>query len=114
MPSRLELQGDFNSEKGRTLKLTFEKCDRNVLGEYCHTEEEIAEWLQRKFIVILENQARFLNEDYEDTSFNGPFMKESRLKWAGIYSNPLLRQELVNKIKRTDLVLQDSRAIHLN
>ena len=39
IPKRLELQGDFSSPRGRVLKLTFEKCDREALGNFCKSDD---------------------------------------------------------------------------
>ena len=41
-------------------------------------------------------------------------MRESKIKWVGIYSNRIMRQELVNKIVLTDILLQDTRGMHLD
>ena len=55
LPRNIEVQGDYNSDKARHLKIMFEKCDNNTFEGTCKTEEEISQWLVRKFIVILEN-----------------------------------------------------------
>ena len=52
---KVEIQGDYNSAKAKVLKLTFEKCDNSVLENDCHSDEEINEWLRRKFIIVLLN-----------------------------------------------------------
>ena len=69
-PSQIEVQGDYNSDKARHLKIMFEKCDSETIDEStygpCKSDEEISDWLKRKFIVILENQTRFDNAQYTD------------------------------------------------
>ena len=40
-PPRLEIQGDYNSEKARHLKLQFEKCDSTIVSD-CKSDEEIS------------------------------------------------------------------------
>ena len=63
-PKQIEVQGDYNSVKARHLKIMFEKCDSNLVDN-CKTDEEITEWMKRKFVVVLENQTRFDNAEYE-------------------------------------------------
>ena len=107
LPNRLEVQGDYNSKKARNLKLQFEKCDQATapIGVQCAAESDLKSWLQRKFIVILENQTRFDNVNYEtDPELeNGRIVRESKIKWVGISSTQ--RQELANNIKITDVEL---------
>ena len=55
LPHNIEVQGDYNSDKARHLKIMFEKCDNSTFEGTCKSEEEISQWLVRKFIVILEN-----------------------------------------------------------
>ena len=95
------------------MKLQFEKCDSTIVSN-CKSEEEISQWLKRKFIVILENQTRFDNVNYEkDESYQkGRIVEESKIKWVGISSTQ--RQELANNLKITDVELQDSQIISLN
>ena len=53
-PPQIEIQGDYNSNKARHLKIMFEKCDPELNPEgFCKTESEINTWLKRKFIIIL-------------------------------------------------------------
>ena len=54
VPADIEIQGDYNSPKARHLKLMFERCD-SKLRDTCHSDEEITNWLKRKFILIYEN-----------------------------------------------------------
>ena len=48
-----QLMGDYNSQIGKQLVLTFSVC-RNKPG-ICRPETEIMSWLNRKFIITLEN-----------------------------------------------------------
>ena len=57
-PKRIEIQGDFNSNVGRVVKLKFEKCDPAV-RDTCKSEEELTEWMSRKYFIVLENRIRF-------------------------------------------------------
>ena len=61
----IEIQGDYNSARARLLKMSFEVCDKTVPENDCASDEEIAGWLRRKFIVILQNQVRFQTSEYD-------------------------------------------------
>ena len=51
----LEVQGDYNSDKARTIKMTFEKCNPETFSGTCQSDENISKWLVRKFFLVLEN-----------------------------------------------------------
>jgi len=51
----LEVQGDYNADKARTIKLTFEKCNSETFNGTCQSDENISKWLVRKFFLVLEN-----------------------------------------------------------
>ena len=53
------LHGNFNTDTAQNLMVVFEKCDRELRYD-CKSEEEIAEWMQQKYILILENFKRFV------------------------------------------------------
>ena len=80
----VQLNGDYNSYKARVLKIAFEKCDRekNPIG-FCATEEEITDFLKRKFIMIIQNQFRFQTSEYDEDRI----VQESKLVWFPITSN---------------------------
>ena len=63
---KLKLQGDYNSERARRIELYFEKCsNQNVLPQgTCHSEQEITKYLQRKFIIVLQNEVKFNTREY--------------------------------------------------
>ena len=42
----------------------FEKCDRTKRTT-CKSDQDITNWLRRKFIIILENTTCFVNNDYK-------------------------------------------------
>ena len=115
-PSQIEVQGSYNSPKARHLKLMFEKCDKSTFFHKCKTDREISNWLKRKFILVLENQTRFDNGNYEehDKLYEGRIVKESKISWNGLTSNLEIRQEIANKIRVTELNLQDGRLMHLD
>ena len=48
----LQIWGDYDSEKAQQLAIRFKMCEG---ADYCESEENIREWLKRKYIVILYN-----------------------------------------------------------
>ena len=55
---KLKIQGDYNSEKAQKLEIVFEKCNNSTVvpANTCHSEQDIIQWLKRKFIIILQNE----------------------------------------------------------
>ena len=51
-------------------------------GDGCESEENIREWLKRKYIVIIYNHIRFDSESY----FEGSRVAESRIAYIPISS----------------------------
>ena len=51
----IEIYGDYNSAKAKVLKIGFEKCNNNTIEpkNTCHSEEEIVNFLRRKFIMVV-------------------------------------------------------------
>ena len=94
----IELFGDYNSYKGKVFKIVFEKCNNETITEgVCETEEKIQEFLRRKFITTLHNHVRFDTQKYDDSRL----VRESLFTWYPI--NSILRQEIANQVKVTDL-----------
>ena len=85
----------------------FEKCDPAL--RTCKNDAQISAWLVRKFLFVLENQTRFQSEDYgtHEELHTGSLVRESRVKWVAIFSALSNRQELANRVKITDVSLQD-------
>ena len=52
------IQGDFNAAAAKQLVIRFDICR----GEGCKDEAVIKEWLNRKFLLVLENQFEFNKE----------------------------------------------------
>ena len=80
----------------------FEKCSPVNYEGVCKSEEEINEWLARKFIIILMNQERFSVREYEESK---KVALESRLVYSAVNSQQ--REESVYKVQLTKLQLQD-------
>ena len=49
----ITLQGDFQSDITSIFKITLETCDREM--RQCKSDDEITEWLRRKYIIVLAN-----------------------------------------------------------
>ena len=92
------LQGDYNSATGKTLQLSFKRCENDPK---CEDKDTIDEWLVRKFLVILENQHSFNKQTVEEEIVS----KSSRVRWFVL--SPQLRQELVNHVDIIRLELTD-------
>ena len=70
----MHIHGDYSSYKARLINLQFVRCEGH---DYCRSPEEIALWLQDKFILLLFNQIRFDSFQYAYDSI----VKSSDLIW---------------------------------
>ena len=77
----LIIYGDYNSHSANYLSLAFEKCNP-ALRDTCRSNEEIYEFLKRKFIVTAENTNIFRMSAYNDTRVTF----ESQFKWYPIFA----------------------------
>ena len=100
-----ELQGDYNSEKASQLVIRFEVCidapNTPVLERKCKDLDEIHSWMNRKFILALENQVTFQKDKVEDEKIS----KSSKLVWNVL--SPQLRLDQYNYVRLTELDLTD-------
>ena len=60
-----ELYGNFESPDVNVLMVTFEKCDPQKRDD-CKTEDEIIEWLEFKYIIVLENTKKFISHKFQE------------------------------------------------
>ena len=51
--ANIELRGDYNSDKTSMFKIALRRCDPEK--RQCKSDEEIEDWMKRKFIVVLKN-----------------------------------------------------------
>lgn len=51
----VHVQGDYNSYKAREFTILFTRCDNSTFEGVCKSDEQITEWLRRKFIFIALN-----------------------------------------------------------
>ena len=77
-------------------------------GDGCESEENIREWLKRKYIVIIYNQIRFDSEEY----FMDSVVPEARMAYIPISSQT--KDIIAHKIQLTSLELQDYDVIMLD
>ena len=95
--SEIVLRGDYQSFSASHFQIQFEKCDNSTRpeGDFCKSDREITDWLQRKFIIVLNNSHRFNEEDY---TAKNKVVKESVLSWIPIRST--IREEVIFEISR--------------
>ena len=73
--------GDYNSAKTQQLAIRFRMCEGGEANG-CKKEEEIRDWLRRKYIVLMYNHKRFETDQY----FEDSVVKESHLIYVPISS----------------------------
>ena len=68
LDDKIELQGDYNSYKTSALQIVFEKCNNATISprDSCYSEQNITDFLRRKFIIVYQNQIRFNAQQYDD------------------------------------------------
>jgi hypothetical protein len=57
-PKEFGIHGNYLTASASNLLVAFEKCDR--LKRKCKSEKEIAEWMEFKYIITLENDSKFI------------------------------------------------------
>lgn len=95
-PSDLELWGNYDTDTTKNLLIVFDKCDNKTAAIPCKSEEEIAEWMNDKFILVAKNEKKFItykidNEERVESSVV--------LGWHAM--NPTTRSEYVYMLFRT-------------
>jgi len=87
----LKMWGDYDTENASNLMIVFETCDINkrAPGQKCKSEQEIASWMEYKYIVILENEKKFVQHkfgkdrvDAKSTTRYFPMNYNSRLDYV--------------------------------
>ena len=65
----LKIWGEFDTNKGSNLMITFEKCDisKRPPGAKCKSEAEIEAWMTFKYIVTLENEKKFISHKFGES-----------------------------------------------
>ena len=94
--------GDYNSAKAQQIAVKFEMCDstkERFAGVTCESQQDIQNWLKRKFIIILYNQIRFNPKGF----LKAATISESRISYIPISSQ--VRQIIPFKVDQTHLSL---------
>ena len=78
--------------------MTLKKCHKR---DDCKSEEEVAEFMKDKFMLLLSNQIRFDSSQYYEDSV----IRESRLLWLNTSNKSQLEQTFY--VKKTKINLQD-------
>ena len=76
---QLNMWGNYDSDKASNLMVVFEKCDvtKRAPGQKCKSEPEIEAWMEGKYMIILENQAKFVQHQFWSRKVNF----DSKIKW---------------------------------
>ena len=109
MKEKPEIYGDWNTAEAQLVNIYYEKCNNDTIvpKNTCHSDEEITQWLVRKFIIVLQNQERFQSHEYGEDRI----VKEAKFKWFSINSSD--RYEILQKIQISKLELQDKRPLQM-
>ena len=78
---QLDLHGDYNSGIVTHFGVHLERCNPDVRPD-CKPDDEITQWLKRKFIITITNNERFNPNDYSDDKV----VQESVLIWHPVRS----------------------------
>ena len=91
--------GNYDADKASNLMVVFEKCDitKRLPGQKCKGELEIRAWMEGKFMIILENQANFVQYHFGDRRVK----QVSQTKWFPLSYGS--RLDSVKIIKRSEL-----------
>ena len=60
-----DLRGNYNTGAAKTVAINVFMCDPNVRTT-CKSKEEIIEFLSNKYIVVVENNYKFKQENYSE------------------------------------------------
>ena len=73
------IQGSYNTDKASNLMVVFERCDK--LGPIpCQSDQAISEWLEYKYIVTLENEKRFVVDQFKGDRISA----HSEISWHAL------------------------------
>ena len=73
--------GDYTSHAANNLNIVFEKCDSVV--RTCKSNEEIENWLKRKFMITVSNTNVFRMSVFNDTKITF----EAQFKWYPVFAS---------------------------
>ena len=72
----MKLYGDYNDPQASSLQVNFVKCN-SLERDDCKSDSEIRDWFNSKFILILENQKKFISNEFGDKTLKA----ESSMQW---------------------------------
>ena len=98
----LILYGDYDQETARNLAIVFEKCNNDTSEVPCKSQEEFKDWMLEKYIVTLTNEKTFQTFQFDEERV----LAQSIIHWYPLSSDR--RAEHVNKIQRSNIVMNDS------
>ena len=75
----MNLQGDWNTGRGKVLHLLYEKCDQTV-RETCKTNDEITDFIKGKYFLLAYNKITFNEDEYGGKTFTN----KTVLEWIPI------------------------------
>ena len=87
----ISLNGDYNSDSGRSLVLEWQKCDPSS-GVVCKEQADIDAWLKRKYLILYTNNQKFNSYGFGEDEI----IKESQLMYVPI--STVLSQERAYEI----------------
>ena len=97
----IDLFGNFDSDASQNLMVAFVTCEPSET-QTCKTQDEIEQWLKFKYIVVLENEKRFITHKFDEERIE----QSSNLKWFPISQRN--RIDYVKTLSRTDMQIDDS------
>jgi len=87
------IQGSYNSYKASNLMVVFERCDKQTQHTHqCHDSQEIDDWLEFKFLVTLENEQRFIANQFDGQRVSNT----SKVNWHAL--TPKARVDYVKMV----------------
>ena len=95
------IHGNFDSSAGSNIMVVLEKCDNSTSTVTCKSEEEITNKLTWKYILLLQNQRKFIQYEFGDGRIN----ESSVSTWYSVLKNT--RLDNVIMITRSSIVMED-------
>ena len=86
----LNIWGNYNSGEAGAIMIVFEKCDSEKIASNlvakaknitaCESEENIEKWAKGRYLIVNENQKRFISHKFEEEKFEA----NSELQWFAL------------------------------
>ena len=98
----LEIMGNYDSSAAANVMVVLEKCDNKTSTITCKSNAEIDAFLEFKYILLLQNERKFIQYQFGEGSIN----RVATLKWYGVNANS--RSDFVLRFQRTIIGREDS------